>query len=79
MLNPSQLAALRRIANQPVYLKDGLLPDAGPSVQCIAELAALQMVRVIGEGEEERWATTSLGNRELARWSPDRPDRRWPL
>ena len=33
MLNPSQLAALRQIANQPVYLKDGLLPDAGPSVQ----------------------------------------------
>jgi hypothetical protein len=78
-MDAGQLAALRAIAREPIYLEQGVLPEGAPSARCLAALEALQYIRIIGEGENERWATTRQGNWELKRWSPDRPYRRWPL
>jgi hypothetical protein len=78
-VNPGQLAALRAIAERPIYLERDVLPEGAPSAQCLAELEAMQYIRIIGEGENKRWAVSRQGNWELKRWSPAGPHRRWPL
>ena len=66
-MTDEQLEALRAM---PVRLRAGLLPAVGPSAITIAELEAAGLVVLIDEqGPDARWALTTEGQREAARWT----------